>query len=652
MIWLGRQGRWAAVAILGLVFFCDMASSATQNGDGRDAPTLRNSTPQKTELGRLPAIEYRKAVPVDDTLKAEVVKSATQIDRLVLKKLKEEKIRPRGMTNDMQFARRAYLDITGMIPTARQLEDFLRRARTKDKRSQLIDELLSSTGYVSHSFNYWADLLRLKDRPRGNVYSQPYHDWIKDVLAQDVPYDDFVRQMLTARGRVWEDPAAGYELRDAGMALSNLDLTVRLFLGTRIGCAQCHDHPFDRWTQKEFYQLAAFVHGVDYNADRREVDQATRAARQEIQQLAEKNEDKKGLPGRVNRLLSVNRAAVGDRDGRKLRLPHDYQYDNGKPGEVVEPQVIFGSLESSPGDSKRVAFAKWLTSEQNPRFTLTIVNRLWQRVFGRGLIEPVDELTDESKPVNQELMDFLNDEMKRVHYRQREFLRILYNTQTYQRLANDRDIPLDQPYYFPGPVLRRMSAEQVWDSLLTLTVRDPDVYQRPSLKPLVDELRIDTASPVSANLLLARIDSVEKVKRKGPEAQLKKQFTHKGVLLVRASEMPLPLPPSHFLRQFGQSDRESLAGGNTDGHVPQILTMFNGPISHKLLNEGTVIYDEVMHAGSPRDQVDVIFYSILGRKPTRNDYRLAAQEIEANGAAGYGNVIWALLNTREFLFIQ
>ena len=239
-----------------------------------------------------------------------------------------------------------------------------------------------------------------------------------------------------------------------------------------------------------------------------------------------------------------------------------------------------------------------------------------------------------------------------VNYRQREFLRILVNTQTYQRQASTRDLATDEPYDFPGPVLRRMEAEQIWDSLLTLTLADPDAYQRPPSDALIAAVRIDTAKPVTSDYLLQKLEALESVRRAGPEAQLNKQFTHKGVLLARASELPLPLPPSHFLRQFGQSDRELIGGGSTEGHVPQILTMFNGPISHKLLNEGTVIYDEVVAANDIRDQIDVIFLSILGRKPTRPDYKLALAEIQHNGSAGYGNVIWALLNTREFLFIQ
>ncbi len=601
-----------------------------------------------------PSGSYRRpqATQVDPALVEQVATAAAEIDRLLLEKLRSEKQRPNPMTDDMQFVRRVYLDITGTIPTARQSASFLKRSRNSNKRAELIDELLNSPGHVSHSFNYWADILRLKDDLGGNNYGLPYVEWVKDALASDIPFNEFVNQLLTAKGRVWENPATGYALRDTGMQLSNLDNTVRIFLGTRIGCAQCHDHPFDKWTQKEFYQLAAFVHGTETSTNRRAINRATASARKELQALPQSDERNR-MGNRMNRLVRFNQYAVGENRQRKLHLPHDYQYDDAKPGDVIQPAVIFGQQPKlSKKTSRREAFAQWLTSPENPRFTLTIANRLWKRVFGVGVIDPVDDLTDESEATNTELMDFLVGEMKRVNYSQREFLRILYNTETYQREAYRKDLIAGEPFHFPGPVLRRMTAEQVWDSLLTLTVEDPNRYQRPRSERIVSIAAIETGEQLDLQQVLDRAQRRRQEERQGEAVQLRKQFTHKGELLVRASEMRQPVSPSHFLRQFGQSDRELLAGGTTEGHVPQILTMFNGQISHKLLNEGTVIYDEVLAAGDLRDKIDVIFLSILSRKPSRTDRKLAAAEIQSYGPAGFGNVIWALLNTREFLFVQ
>ncbi|TWU27259.1 DUF1549 domain-containing protein [Bythopirellula polymerisocia] len=630
----------------------EMGSAEMQDTDGMGgaaSPEIgANSTSSQSSANR-----RLSPTQVDPDLAREVAASAAEIDRMVLEKLKAEKVRPNPKSNDMQFVRRIYLDITGTIPTAQQASAFLNKPRSGNKRAELIDELLNSTGYVSHSFNYWADILRLKDQPNGRVFSQPYNEWIKDTLANDMPYDAFVHQLLAAEGRTWENPAVGYVLRDAGMPLSNLDNTIRIFLGTRIGCAQCHDHPFDKWTQLEFYHLAAFVNAVDTNAARRQVNPVVMNAVAEIQEIAKKDEKKRNLPGRINGVIGFNRTAVAENRNRPLRLPHDYQYDDAKPGDIIEPKVLFGQQpQLTKKGSKRSAFAEWLTSPDNPRFTLTIVNRLWKRALGVGLIEPVDDLTDETEATNQPLLDHLIAEMKRLNYSQRELLRIIYNTETYQRQATTRDLAAEESYYFPGPILRRMTAEQIWDSLLTLTMDDPNAYQRPRSDALIAAVKIESDQPVSSEFLLNKATQLDKVRREGPEQKLNKKFTHQGSLMARASELPLPLPPSHFLRQFGQSDRELIQGGSTEGHVPQILTMFNGPISHKLLNEGTVIYDEVVASPVLRDQIDVIFLSIVGRKPTRTDYKTALTEIQMNGPAGYGNVIWALLNTREFLFIQ
>jgi hypothetical protein len=353
-------------------------------------------------------------------------------------------------------------------------------------------------------------------------------------------------------------------------------------------------------------------------------------------------------------MIRTSEIWVGEKKGRKLRLPHDYKYDNGQPGDRVRPKVTFGEMpELQPNVPMRRSFAGWVTSPDNPRFTMAIVNRLWKRVFGIGLVEPIDNFTDVTEFSHPELIEFLVAEMKRVNYSQREFLRILYNTQAYSREAVMDDVDFNKPFYFAGPVMRRMTAAQLWDSMLTLTLADPDLYVRPRGDVSLKLISISPGKRLSLDELRAKYDASQSVD--GPrseERELKKVHSHEGYLLVRASEMKQPEDPGHFLRQFGQSDRTLISGGSRDGHVPQILTMFNGPISHKLLYEGTVIYDEFMNAGTVDDKIDVLFLSILSRHPTRLDNRIAARELESEGAAGVGNVIWSLLNTREFMFIH
>jgi hypothetical protein len=193
-----------------------------------------------------------------------MLRAAAEIDRMVTANYAKPKLRQIKKRSDEQFVRRIYLDVTGTIPTFGQTRKFL-NSPDPEKRTALIDELLNSDSYASHWFNYWADILRYTDNLNNNVRGEGYRQWIKQSLAESKPWDKFVYELLSADGLVWKNPATGYVQRDSGMPLDNMNNTVRIFLGTRIGCAQCHDHPFDRWTQKEFYQMAAFTFGTQTN---------------------------------------------------------------------------------------------------------------------------------------------------------------------------------------------------------------------------------------------------------------------------------------------------------------------------------------------------------------------------------------------------
>ena len=593
-----------------------------------------------------------RIAPVAANRAAAVKRAAQTIDSLIKQDLSKHGISPNPDSTDSQFVRRIYLDITGTIPTADQTRRFLSTAGST-KRERLIDQLLNSPGYASHQFNYWADLLRVVDKSGNNTYTRPFGEWLKKALRDNKPYDQMVHEMLASDGRIADNPAVGYTLRDPGMPLDHLDNTVRIFLGTRIGCAQCHDHPFDRWTQQEFYQLAAFVGGEQTRVPNR-MPQGMMAAN--IPQPFNQGKFYKELSagtkeGRAaRRIIRLNRNAVWENPYKNLKYPHDYAYDDAQPGDTVKPKVIFGKMPAlSKGQTRREAFADWVTSPANPRFTQTIANRMWKKAFGVGLIEPEDDLRDETEASNPELMSFLTEELKRLDYNLKEFQRVIYNTEAYQRQVTYSDLEPGEPYHFQGPVLRRMTAEQVWDSLLTLTLPNPDQYQRPSDQEYVSVITVDPKTVTAATL----IDKSKKEQSlRDQEYSDRKKYLYKGQLLARASELPQPLPAGHFLRQFGQSDRQIIADGNTDGTVPQILTMFNGPVTHMMLEYGSVLYKEVTEAKAGEDMVEAIFLSILSRKPYSRDRASAMAEMRLNGKAGIGNVIWALLNTREFLFIQ
>lgn len=306
-----------------------------------------------------------------------------------------------------------------------------------------------------------------------------------------------------------------------------------------------------------------------------------------------------------------------------------------------------------PGETSRKTFSRWLTSKDNPRFALTIANRLWKQVFGAGQIEPVDDMMDSTVAENPELMAFLEAEMKRLDFDMKEYLRILYNTETYQRQSFDHEVAIGTPYHFPGPMLRRMTAEQAWDSFLTLARPEPG-YQEVPMTLYKEAVAVDLAKDSAERVLESRdkVVQFDQMRNKVQDAYRSKY--DRGVVMARASELPSPVPPNHFLRMFGQSDRELISASSTAGSVPQVLFMYNGPVTHMLLAEGSSIYNNIVKRRNASDAVRVVFLSILNREPDQDELNTAISQVrgEQKAAVAFGNVVWSLVNTREFMFVQ
>ena len=474
--------------------------------------------------------------------------------------------------------------------------------------------------------------------------------------------------MLTADGKVWENPAVGYQLRDKGMPLPYVDNTVRVFLGTQIGCAQCHDHPFDHWTQKQFYELAAFtsgtrmrlVAGPPKGVAAKDAAKAQQQANAELSKRVasvggeiRKRIGEKKASGELTQFYQANLNAVSY-DKPSLKLPHDYQYDDAKPLSPVEPKVLWGEIPAAvDGKDARVRFAAWLTSKDNRQFARTIANRIWRKLMGVGIVEPVDDFRNENKPSFPELLEHLTDEVIRLDFDLREFVRIIVSTEAWQSRAVLHDPTGPTPFRFTAPALKRMSAEQLWDSIITLVAHNPWPFQRPTAGQFAKLANVDVAAANYAQVEQAYLRFADVYNLGKYQQGLQKNYGYQGQVMVRASELPTPLPLGHFLRQFGQGDRQSIEAANTSPTVPQILAMFNGPITHSMLERGSVIYDEVV-SHDKKQVVDVIFVSLHSHRPSADDRSLALKRIHsaATPAAGYGNLIWALLNTREFIFIQ
>lgn len=644
------------------------------------------------------------------------------IDQFVEQGYREHKIQPNPPSSDEVFLRRIYLDVVGRIPTHDEATSFY-AAEGPNKRSQLIQHLLSSEGHVSHFFNYWADVLRVKSDIRGEA-GGAYAAWLKKVIGENRPYNKIVSELLTAQGYVWDNPAVGYFIRDSGMPLDNMSNTTQIFLGTQLVCAQCHNHPFDEWTQLDYYKMAAYTYGVETRIDPDSVVGLDKLEDRKKRRRSYEGMDRH-LREAVNDILEPLSYGVHESE-RHLHLPEDYQYDDAAPGEEVRPDTIFGKRVASTRNM-REAYADWMTSPSNDRFTRVIANRLWKKVMGAGLIEPVDDLKDGTEASNPELMAYLESQIVAFNYDMRRFLSVLYQTRTYQREATVVDVdPSD--YHFPGPVLRRMTAEQLWDSMLTVAI--PDVDKRKGTSQYLDRISemkeratyllalepkeiLDQAERIAAverefdmfasglrsNLATARENGnselAKTLSEQLREGEQKKRealkvvneaiaLQYKGAPMktdpsmmkekdsatpskdeadspwagfpkdwVRASELESPAPAGHFLRQFGQSDRETIENASTEPSVDQVLTLLNGKIYDELISDNSLLMKAVEMLENDSDKQDYIFLTLLSRSPTNRERELLRESMKEKSSKDMAeSLVWALFNTREFAFVQ
>src|SRR6185295_12167705 len=474
--------------------------------------------------------------------RAKILTAAQEIDRRIDADLKANNIKPTPMADDAAFGRRVYLDLLGRIPTGAEAAAFL-ASTSADKRAELIDKLLQSPGYDSHLFNWFADLLRVKSRVKGMEVAA-YVDFLKTAIEENLPYDDLVHEMLVASGPAMErgNGEVNYYLRDRGMPEDNMSNTVRIFLGTRLECAQCHNHPFDKWTQVNYFQMVAFTGGIKYRDtefDKTEVAKNLKEVEKELKAKGPQTQEAKNFK---KVFQEVEYGIQGTGTG-SARLPHDYKYPDGKPDQPVTAKSMFGdpvtinptapppaapngkkrlnAKATGPGANSRQAYADWLTSDRNPRFALVIANRMWKRMMGLGVIEPVDDLRDDTVASNPALMDFLRATMVDLNFDLKQYLRTICNTRAYQRETVRGDLPEGAAFHFQGPLMRRMTAEQIWDSLLTLVV--------PNLDETLEGAGSDEAERVYreyeelTHLTKADLETIAKEGKKKYAAEMKKE---------------------------------------------------------------------------------------------------------------------------------
>ncbi|MBI3850126.1 MAG: DUF1553 domain-containing protein [Verrucomicrobia bacterium] len=353
------------------------------------------------------------------------------IDQHVNAKLKRMKILPSELCTDAEFIRRVSLDLTGLPPTPERVRVFLNyKSPTRVKRDRLIDELLESKDYVTHWANKWADLLQCNSERLGQKGMWVFRDWIKQSIAQNKPYDRFVRELLTSEGSCYQNPAVNYYrvLRDSGKMTEDISQT---FLGTRFNCNKCHDHPFEKWTQSQYYELGAFFAKVSF---------------------------KKGP-------LPEEEVVYRNYSGGEVKyLKNDM---------VAAAKVPFGKAESMAADAdRREALADWLTARDNPLFAKSYANRVWSYFLGRGIIEPVDDIRAGNPPSNPELLDALTKDFLKNNFDAKKLMRTICQSRTYQLSIKTGKWNEDDKSNFSHAAPRRLSAEQLMDAVALATGSD------------------------------------------------------------------------------------------------------------------------------------------------------------------------------------
>lgn len=612
------------------------------------------------------------------------------IDKALLKSGKAESFK--NISDDV-FLRRTYLSIIGRIPTIEEIKDF-DSSNTSTRRTKLVKKLLNSEEYREGMYPMWADMLRLQSRING-VYGDKYALWVKKSLNNNMPIDKMVYELISAKGNIASNPAVGYYLRDNGNLLETASTTAQIFLGTPIGCAQCHDHAFEEWTQKQFYEFSAFIGKVSTN-DGRKVNEIRKNIKEEYFTEREKQI--------LNQVMAVLPYEVKDVDSKELKLPADYKYKNAKPNEVVKPHVFFGEQpEIENPNQRREIFAKWVTSKENPYFTRMIVNRLWKKVMGAGLFEPVDELGTNTHINHPEVLCLLENIMKDLNYDTKQFLEVLYSTQHYQVPTATQDAKSKEYNILERPLVR-MKAEQAWNSLLALTRKNINEYYSNDTPQPIDDYtqKLQLEGFTEANLLdiwrsIKEIADNEIIKKneeakkkakesskivasnyyspkelkKIEEAKKKEAMANqnnmqskmdmmaepeptklKDKLYGLATDIPSPAPEGHFLNYFGISNHIIIEEGNLEPTLPQVLALLNGQLTTNYVIKNSYIKRQVNRVKDNEGKIEYLYQVILTRMPSKSEKQTALNYLSKNEKTGIEDLMWALVNSREFLFIQ
>jgi hypothetical protein len=499
------------------------------------------------------------------------------IDERVFRKLQKFQILPSEVSSDAEFLRRVCLDVTGTLPPPSRVREFL-ADKDPAKREKLIDTLLGSPEYVDYWTFRFSDLFRVGGGVRLPPGSDAYSEWIRDSITSNKPYDQIARERIAAQG--YDGPSrhlqAFGKVPPAEMVASE---EMRVFMGRRLDCAQCHNHPYDRWSQDQFWALAAFY-------------------------------------GRMtNTGFNFNQVVYDDADGQEL----DYgvmgktslnfiKIIHPRTKQEVEPAFFDGQrIESSARQDPRMWFAQRMTS--HPYFAEAAVNRIWSYFFGRGLVHPVDDFRSTNPPTHPNLLKALAEEFQKSHFDLRHLIRTIVLSRTYQLSGRSNPSSRNDELNYSHALPRPLEAEVLLDAISDVT-GVPELFETPM-------------GGRSA---------------KGTRAiQLKVPDNH----------------PSHFLEVYGRPIRDAIPERDGKANLGQALHMLVGPTyTQKLSREGGTVDRLLKNGASDQEIIAELFLAALSRFPSKEEEAELQQAIRSRASRRQSieNLLWALINSREFAF--
>lgn len=358
------------------------------------------------------------------------------IDEHVFAKLRVLRMNPSELCSDTVFLRRAFLDLLGILPTADEARQFAMNVQP-NKRSRLIDQLLERPEFADFWALKWSDLLRNEAHSLDTKGVQNFHHWIRQSIAENKPLDQFVRELVTGRGSTYRSPAANY-YRPNRDPVSRAKSAAQVFLGVRLQCAECHNHPFDRWTQDDYYDWAGVFAGVDYKV---------------LENKRDIGSDKHEWKGEQIVYFKRNGSVPNPRTGK----PAKARFLGTSDTKLDSDQPFLNQL------------AAWLTDPSNQLFAQTQANRIWYHLIGRGIVEPIDDFRATNPPSHPTLLDALTKEFIRQKFDVRFLIRLIMNSRTYQLASEPNETNETDQSNFSHVIVRRISAEQLIDTQSQIT---------------------------------------------------------------------------------------------------------------------------------------------------------------------------------------